>query len=221
MKRTLGVTVSLTPLLLGSSAAVADRSEDLRTLSRIPQKSPDPLPAERPLDAQRPEYRLSAVEPLYTGREAAGLTAFDFCRAVQMDPGIARSFQTNNPQQVHPTGDQGTFVYDKLPEKFPDYHDEVSLKPQSGNPPLAHQAIVTTALALREIGREYSHTSGENQHTPHVRHDTHAHIEPNGAAILNTAVHADAAARLRQPHPLQHIRSRQLSVPPDDKYAGR
>ncbi|MEZ2189623.1 hypothetical protein [Corynebacterium sp. CCM 9204] len=64
----------------------------------------------------------------------AELTVFGFGRAAEMNPELARLFQTNNPQQVHPTEEQVTFVYDKLLEKIPDYHDEVSLKLQSGDP---------------------------------------------------------------------------------------
>ncbi|MBI9000300.1 hypothetical protein M0E87_08280 [Corynebacterium sp. CCM 9185] len=167
MKRTLGLTVSLALLLLGSPTAVANQPEDLQELSRISPKNQDPFPTERPLGAQRLEDRLSAIKPLYTDREVAELTVFGFGRAAEMNPELARLFQTNNPQQVHPTEEQVTFVYDKLLEKIPDYHDEVSLKLQSGDPYLTQQAIVTTAQALREIEREYSHTPGENQYTPY------------------------------------------------------
>ncbi|MEZ2122123.1 MULTISPECIES: hypothetical protein [unclassified Corynebacterium] len=52
---------------------------------------------------------------------------------------------------------------------------------------------MTTAQALREIEREYSHTSGENQYTPYGWHDTHAYVELNGTAVLNAAVYANMA----------------------------
>ncbi|MEZ2122122.1 hypothetical protein [Corynebacterium sp. CCM 9203] len=93
MTRTLGLTVSLVLLLLGSPTAVADQPEDLQALSRISPKNQDPFPTERPLGAQRLEDRLSAIEPLYTDREVAELTVFGFGRAAEMNPELARLFR--------------------------------------------------------------------------------------------------------------------------------
>lgn len=193
MKRTVGMAVSLALLLMSPSIASAEQPQDLPAQSKTSQTTEATPQVERPLGAQHLEDRLNAVEPLYSDREVAELTVFGFGKAAEMDPELARLFRTNNPQQIHPTEEQVTFVYDKLIEKIPDYHDQVSLKLQSGDPYLTKEAILTTAQALREIEEEYNRTSGQGQYTPYGWHDTHAYVELNGAAVLNAAVYANIA----------------------------
>lgn len=193
MKRTLGMAISLALLLTTPTIASAEQANNVQEPSKSSQTTENIPQVERPLGAKHLEDRLSAIQPLYTDREVAELTVFGFGRAAEMDPDLARLFRTNNPDQVHPTEEQVTFVYDKLVEKIPNYHDEVSLKLQSGDPYLTKEAILTTAQALREIETEYNSASGQGQYTPYGWHDTHAYVELNGAAVLNAAVYANIA----------------------------
>ncbi|WP_083798102.1 sporulation delaying protein family toxin [Corynebacterium pseudogenitalium] len=129
----------------------------------------------------------------YSDSDIVDLLVFSDGPAATNNPELAKLLQSNNPDKYVPTSEDLDIAQDLLETEISDFHQEVTVPIQSGDPYKVTDALDRVSIAIQNI------TAEQTAQTPAVStygmgwHDANLWVEINGAAVLNGAVYANVA----------------------------